>query len=108
MFEGIDLSEVVIVLLALLLLALQLLLCFKVKSRLLRLLPVLLCVLAGIFFFVMMFIAEGWDVLGYLLLLLLAAIFAAACVIAWMLWGIAAIIKGKKKAGTQPKDAEEL
>ena len=94
--EGIDMEVLLSVLAAVALLTGQLLLCFKVKSRLIRLLPGLLGVLACIAFFVMMLISEGWEVLGYLLLVLFAACAVGVCALGWLIFAIAHLIKRTK------------
>lgn len=82
-------TDVFLLLSALVLLGIQLLLCFKGKHIWLRLAPSVLCVAATLLFFVLIFVFDGWDRLGFLLLSLCAASFAAVCALGWGIWGIA-------------------
>ena len=74
-------------------LPIQLLLCFKAKRRLIRLLPVILfsaiaalCLLAAL-------TASEWEGLGYILLAVFAAVLLCSCLIAWGIWWIIKRIK---------------
>lgn len=70
------------------LLPVQLLLCFKVKSCFLRLLPVLLLsVLVGILM-VLWLSSTGWDGLGYGLLAVFAGFMLFLCAVGWSIWAI--------------------
>ena len=85
---NVELTTLTLLLSVFVLLPLQLLLCFKVRSRLLRLLPVILCfLLVGLFLF-LAHCNPGWDSLGYLFLALFAGFLLAACGIAWGIWAI--------------------
>ena len=64
----------------------QLLLCFKVKSRVLRFLPLILLTVAEAVFIVLSCTAKGWDALGYLFFVLLTAMMMLLCGIAWGVW----------------------
>ena len=98
MFENIDMSEVLAVLLILLVIGGQLLLCFKVKKLWIRLIPAVAALIATVAFFVIMLtLAEGWDVLGYLLLWVYSAVLLGADVIAWILFAIIRALKKPKK-----------
>ena len=63
-------TELFLLILAVVTLALQLFLCFKVRSLALRLLPATLFAVATVVFFVLVFVTDGWDSLGFLLLAL--------------------------------------
>ncbi len=90
-----NLTVIVIAVCAVIVLPLQLLLCFKVKSQLLRLLPVLLLLIAGVVFMALASSSEGWDGLGYLILALYCAFMLLACGIAWVIWTLIHYIKKK-------------
>ena len=81
-------TEVFLLILAVLTLALQLFLCFKVRSLALRLLPAILFAVATVVFFTLVFLTDGWDSLGFLLLALCSAMLLAMCGIGWGIWGI--------------------
>ena len=71
----IEFTTVVLVFSVVVLLLIQLLICFKVKNKVIRLLPVILLSIFTIFFVAMTSTATGWDNLGYVFL----AIFTASC-----------------------------
>ena len=89
----IELTTLTLLLSVFILLPLQLLLCFKVRSRILRLLPVILFSLLVGIFLLLAHGNPGWDSLGYLFLALFAGIMLIACGIAWGIWATA----GKRK-----------
>ncbi|MBO4979004.1 MAG: hypothetical protein J6D16_01205 [Clostridia bacterium] len=86
-------TEVFLLILAVLTLALQLVLCFKAKSLALRLLPAILFAVATVVFFTLVFLTDGWDSLGFLLLALCSAMLLAVCGIGFAIW---AIVKKRK------------
>ena len=85
---NVELTTLTLLLSVFLLLPLQLLLCFKVRSRLLRLLPVILCSLLVGTFLLLALCTPRWDGLGYVFLAIFAGIMLAACRIAWGIWAI--------------------
>lgn len=89
---GLDLGTVFLILIPLLLLV-QLLLCFKMKPLIIRLLPALILALITALLLIATLISNGWGSLGYLILTLWAAILLAACGIGWAVWGISRLIK---------------
>lgn len=81
-------GEVLVLLSMLAVLFVQLLLCFRLKRRLFRLLPgmlltagiaLLLCLSAG---------NEGWDGLGYMLLALFHGYLLLGCLLGWTSFGL--------------------
>ena len=86
-------TELFLLILAVLTLALQLFLCFKVRSLALRLLPAILFAVSTAVFFVLVFATDGWDSLGFLLLALCTATLLAVCGIGFAVW---AIVKKRK------------
>ena len=66
---------------------LQLLLCRKLHWNLMRLLPLLLVGLAVCLLAAASFTADGWDRLGWLLLLALCAAPAAGVILGWIVYG---------------------
>ena len=68
------------------LLPVQLLLCFKVKSKAIRLLPVILLSIPTLFFIVMAAITTGWDNLGYMFLVVFMGFMLLMCGIGWGVW----------------------
>ena len=83
-----ELTTLTLLLSVFILLPLQLLLCFRVRSRILRLLPVILCSLLVGTFLLLAHCNPGWDSLGYLFLALFAGFLLAACGVGWGIWAI--------------------
>lgn len=81
-------TEIFVGILSVFALALQLLLCFKVKKRLLRLIPVILFAAATAVFFLLTFLSEGWDSIGFLLLAVFAAALLLTSGIGWGIWAL--------------------
>ena len=66
----------------------QLLLCFKVRSRFIRLLPLGVCLSLTAVFAVLGLSTPGWDGLGYVFLTIFAGFLAAACGLGWGIWAL--------------------
>ena len=79
-----------LVIVGVLVLLLQILLCLKVKKLWIRLIPAVVFFALTVVFTVLLFVSEGWDAIGYLLLAIFFAVFLAASVVGWV---IAAIVK---------------
>ena len=88
-------TEIFILILSVLVLALQLLLCFKATRLFVRLLPAILFAILTAVFFVLIFLSEGWDSVGFLLLAICAAALLLCCGIGWGIWAI--VRKAKRK-----------
>lgn len=84
----IELTTLTLIVSVVALLPIQLLLCFKVKSRTIRLLPILILSVLTAAFIVMNFAASGWDDLGYIFLAIFAGIMIFMCGIGWGIWWI--------------------
>ena len=78
----------------------QLLLCFKAKKLLVKLLPPIFLTVAAIIFFAMAFVAQDWDAIGYFIFSALSGALLIVCGIAWGIWAIVVGIR-KKKGGVQ-------
>ena len=92
----IEFTTAVLVFSVVVFLLIQLLLCFKVKNKVIRLLPVILLSIFTIFFVVMTSTATGWDNLGYVFLAIFTGFMWLMCGIAWGIWTIIKLIKNKK------------
>ncbi len=79
------------------LLPIQLLLCFKVKNKAIRLLPVILLSISAICWILLSVAITGWDGLGYLFLAIFTGFMLFICGIAWGIWGIAKFAKRKNQ-----------
>ena len=85
----IELTTLVWIVSLVILLPVQLLLCFKVKSCAIRRLPaVMLAVLTGAFI-ILAISVPGWDGLGYVFLAIFAGFMLFTCEIGWGIWVIA-------------------
>ena len=78
----------------------QLLLCFKAKKILVKLLPPIFLTVAAIIFFAMAFVAQDWDAIGYFIFSALSGALLIVCGIAWGVWAIVMGIR-KKKGGVR-------
>ena len=70
----------------------------QVKNLILRLLPTLISLILTTFFFIMMSLSKGWDVLGYFVLGMYTAFFILVCGVCWAVFGVIKLIKRKKKS----------
>ena len=75
----------------------QIVLCFKAKRKAVRLLPVIIFCIPTIIFTFMAMIISGWDGIGYIFLAIFSGFMLLACGIAWGIWGISRLIKRKKR-----------
>ncbi len=94
-FIKIDTSNFIGILIGIAFFVVQLILLFKVKFIIIKLLPAILLVIAGIVCFIGMSLTNGWDVLGWFLLLVFAIIYLCVCAGAWLIYGIVKLIKKK-------------
>lgn len=74
-------------------LAIQLLLCFKVKMLFIRLLPNVATTILALIFYDKSELASGWDGLGFALISIYVALLGAVCLLGWAIWGITYGIK---------------
>ena len=74
----------------------QLLLCFKAKRIFFRLLPSVILAAAAAVFFCMMRAATDWDAIGYAILGVFAGVLLLASGLAWGLWALLRNIRKKK------------
>ncbi len=91
-----DPTSIIVVAACLVAFVVQLLLCLRSRRVWVRLIPVVLSVLVAAVFFGMIYLSEGWDVIGYLLLAIIASFPAATCVFAWLVFGIICIFRKKR------------
>ncbi len=92
-FVKIDFSNFIGILIGLVIFVVQLILLFKGKYIIIKLLPVILLVTAGIVCFIGLLLSTGWDAIGWLLLVVFAIIFLCVCAGAWAIYGIVKLIK---------------
>ena len=92
-----QLTTLIVVASSLLVFIVQLLLCFKSESGFVKVLPLLLFLAATVTFVVLMRTIQGWDAIGYLLLGILSGVLFLACVLAWIIYGIAKASDRKRR-----------
>ena len=92
----INISTIVILFAVVVCFPLQLWLCFKVKRRLVRLLPVLILAAIIVVLSIMIALSTDWDALGYLILDIFAVFLLIACAVGWLIWGVVQLIRKTK------------
>lgn len=93
----IELTTFVLIFSIAVLLPIQLLLCFKVKSKAIRLFPVIVLSIPTIIFAVMSIAITGWDGLGYIFLAIFTGLMLFMCGMGWGIWATARLVKKKKR-----------
>lgn len=71
----------------------QLLLCFKIRKIVIRLLPVMVLSVLTAVLSLLAAVTSGWDSLGYILLAVFTGIMLLVCGGAWGIWAIAKRMK---------------
>ena len=84
----IELTTAVLIFSIIVLLPVQLLLCFKVKRKIIRSLPIILLTIPTLIFMIMAAATQGWDSLGYLFLAIFTGFMMLICGVAWSIWAI--------------------
>ncbi|MBO7303981.1 MAG: hypothetical protein J6V09_02005 [Clostridia bacterium] len=84
-----DSDNMIIIIAAIVVFLLQLLFCFKVRPVILKFFPVVLCIGATVAFYASAKAIEGLEALGYVVLMILGFISLGACLLAWIIYGIA-------------------
>ena len=97
--RDIEVTTLIAITSVLVVLPIQLLLCFKVKPVFLRLLPSILLTATTIFLFTMMTTSRDWDAIGYAVLGVLSGVLLIFSGIGWGIWTIVRCIKKKKSCG---------
>jgi len=82
-------TTVFAVIAAAVMLTVQLVLCFKGNKLWVRLIPVCLCAAAAVVCFVLEFLSDGWDAIGFMFLALFLTALLLVCGIGWGVWTIA-------------------
>lgn len=89
----IELTTLVLIFCVVVFLPIQLLLCFKVKSKVLRLMPAVVLFALSIFFAVMSASSSGWDGIGWMFFFLYAASMLFMSGVAWGVFGIYKLLR---------------
>lgn len=97
--RDVEITSLIAISSVLVVLPIQLLLCFKVKPVFLRLLPTILLTATTVFLFAMMTTSRDWDAIGYAVLGVLSGVMLIFSGIGWGIWAIVRCIKKKKSYG---------
>lgn len=97
--RDIEITTLIAITSVLVVLPIQLLLCFKVKPVFLRLLPSILLTATTILLFTMMATSRDWDAIGYAVLGVFSGVLLIFSGIGWGIWVIARCIRKKKNYG---------
>ena len=81
----------------LIVLPLQLVLCFRAKKLFFKLLPAVLLAVAAVTFWVLMRTAKDWSALVYLIFAVFSGVLLIFSGIGWGIWGISGFVKRKIK-----------
>ena len=87
----------------LVLLIIQLFLCFKAKKLVVKFIPVAILLIVAAVFVLLMLTASEWRALGYAIYAIFSGIFLIPCAIGWIIWLISCFLKSKK---SRERDAE--
>ena len=90
---SLNLGEVILFLIIPLAFVVQLLLCFRVKSLIIRIIPAAIFAIITAALFIGLLFAQGWDAIGYLILGIWSALILGACLLPWAIYLIYKIIK---------------
>ena len=91
--RDIEVTTLIAITSVLVVLPIQLLLCFKVKPVFLRLLPSILLTGTTILLFAMMAASRDWDAIGYAVLGVFSGVLLIFSGIGWGIWAIVRCIK---------------
>ena len=89
----VELTTLILIISVVVLMPLQVLICFKVKSLNVRLLPVICLSIVSVALVLAGLMAQGWDGLGYAILAAFTGFMLFMCGIGWGIWGIVRYIK---------------
>ena len=95
--RDVEITSLIAISSVLVVLPIQLLLCFKVKPIFLRLLPSILLTGTTILLFAMMAASRDWDAIGYAVLGVFSGVLLIFSGIGWGIWGLVALIRKRNK-----------
>lgn len=88
-----ELTIIALIVSAAVILPVQLLLCFKIRKIVIRLLPVMVLSVLTAVLSLLAAVTSGWDSLGYIVLAVFTGIMLLVCGSAWGIWAIAKHMK---------------
>ena len=92
----IELTVTVLIFSVVVFLPVQLLLCFKVKSRIIRLLPVIVLAVLTVFFVVKSVTNTDWEAFGNIFLAVYSGLMLLVCGVGWGIWAVSKVAKRAK------------
>lgn len=93
----VNLTLIVMALAAFVFLPLQMLLCFKVRSLFIRLMPVIIFTVLSVMSGILCMTITGWDVLLWLVILIYSLFSDAVCALGWIIYSLITLGKSKQK-----------
>ena len=93
---GVEITTLVLIFSVAVLFPVQLLLCFKVKSLFIRLMPAALLSVGVVIFTILFAVATDWGKLGYLILDLFTLFMLLVCGLGWAVWALVKLIRRKR------------
>lgn len=94
----IELTRLTIIVSVVILLPVQLLLCFKVKSLAIRLTPIIILSVLVALFIVLWLSTSGWDGLFYAFFAIVVGFMIFMCGIGWAIWAVAYGLKKRRNS----------
>ena len=94
--RDIEITALIALSAVLLVLPVQLLLCFKAKKRTVKLLPTAISAAAVLLFLGLMITATDWNAVGYVIFAVFSGVLLLFSGIGWGIWAIAKLVKQKK------------
>ena len=91
----IELTATVLIFFVVVFLPVQLLLCFKVKSRVIRLLPVIVLAVLTVFFVVKSVTNTDWEAFGNIFLAVYSGLMLLMCGVGWGIWAVSRFVRKK-------------
>ena len=92
-----EITALIAIFAVLIILPIQLFLCFRAKKLLVKLLPAILLVVAVIAFYTLIFVIKDRSAIGYGILAIVSEVLLFFSGIAWGIWAIAKLIQKKSK-----------
>lgn len=96
----VEITTLVLIFSVAVLLPIQLLLCFRVRNKAARLLPISVLFISAVVSAAVSVAVMGWKSLGYVFLAIFTGFMSLICVIGWGIWAVVKL--AKKKSNGKP------
>lgn len=93
---NVNLAPILLLFTFVVVLPVQFVLCIRFKSKILRLLPVIILSIMTMSAIVAAAVCTGWDVVFFIVSAIYLAIMLFVCGLVWGIWGILCFVKKKK------------